>query len=72
MIRDASGRSPHVCESNSCALAAARRRRRRLSVAVAGRIDRGITKWWEIGTAMERTSEAARAFYQYHRKNGET
>jgi hypothetical protein len=29
-------------------------------------------KWWEIGTAMERTSEAARAFYQYHRKNGET
>ncbi len=26
-------------------------------------------KWWEIGAAMGRTSEAARAFYQYHRKN---
>jgi hypothetical protein len=29
-------------------------------------------KWWEIGTAMGRTSEAARAYYQYHRKNGDT
>ena len=26
-------------------------------------------KWWEVGTAMDRTSEAARAFYQYHRRN---
>lgn len=28
-------------------------------------------KWWEIGAAMGRTSEAARAFHQYHRKNSE-
>jgi hypothetical protein len=28
-------------------------------------------KWWEIGGAMGRTSEAARAFYQYHRKGAD-
>jgi len=25
-------------------------------------------KWWEIGASMGRTSEAARAYYHYHRK----
>lgn len=42
------------------------------NVEIVGAIDAARAagaKWWEIGAAMGRTSEAARAFHQYHRKS---